>query len=67
MHTIFRLENVKGKDHLRLGVDGRIILRMDFEEIRWESVEWIHVAQDRDRCQPCVNIRVPMKGGEFLD
>jgi hypothetical protein len=23
-------------------------IRMDLREIRWESVDWIHLAQDRD-------------------
>jgi len=32
-----------------LGVDGRIVFRMDGMEIGWEGVEWIHVAQDRGR------------------
>jgi hypothetical protein len=30
-------------------MEGRIILKMDFKEIGWEGVEWIHVAQVRDR------------------
>jgi hypothetical protein len=28
-----------------LGIDGKIIL----EEIEWEGVEWIQLAQDRDQ------------------
>jgi hypothetical protein len=33
------------KDHLEeLGVDGRIILKMDFKGIGWEGGEWIKPA-----------------------
>jgi len=36
---------------------------------RWEGVDWIHLAQDRDRWRAVtntvMNLRVP--GGEFLD
>jgi hypothetical protein len=40
MHTKFWSENVKGGEHLEvLGVCG-----MDFREIRWEGVDWIHLA-----------------------
>jgi hypothetical protein len=27
---------------------------MDLKEIVWEDVDWIHVAQDRDRCRAFV-------------
>jgi hypothetical protein len=30
-------------------------IRMDLEEIGWGSVEWIHLAQDRDRWRAVVN------------
>jgi hypothetical protein len=39
MRTIFRLENLKGTDHLEdLGVDGRIILEWILVK-RWEVVD----------------------------
>jgi hypothetical protein len=28
---------------------------MDFREIGWEGVDWIHLAQDRDRWRALVN------------
>jgi hypothetical protein len=40
---------------------------MDLREIRWEDVEWIHLAQDRG---PCENGNEPsgsIKGGKFLE
>jgi len=30
-------------------------IRMDLREIRWEVVEWIHLAQDRDQWRALVN------------
>jgi hypothetical protein len=28
---------------------------MDPQETGWEGVDWVHVAQDRDRCRDLVN------------
>jgi hypothetical protein len=45
-------------------------IRMDFREIRWEGVEWIHVAQDREQwlalLNTVMNLRDPKKAGNFL-
>jgi hypothetical protein len=30
-------------------------IRMDLREIRWEGVDWIHLAQDRDQWRAVVN------------
>jgi hypothetical protein len=30
-------------------------IRMGLREVGWGGVEWIHLAQDRDRCQALVN------------
>jgi hypothetical protein len=38
------------------GVDWRIILKLDFREVRLEGVGWIDLAQDRDRLQTLVNM-----------
>jgi hypothetical protein len=43
----------EGKDHLEdQDVDG---VKMDLREIGWGGVEWIHLAQDRDRWRAVVN------------
>jgi len=38
-------------------------IRMDLREIEWESLNWMHLAQDRDRWQAFVsmvmNLRIP--------
>jgi len=43
---------------------------MDLREIRWEFVDWMHLAQDRDRWQAVMNtvmnIPIPQKAGSFL-
>jgi hypothetical protein len=43
---------------------------LDLRKIRWEGVDWIHLAQDRDRWRAVVNtvmnLRVPWKAGNFL-
>jgi hypothetical protein len=31
-------------------------IKMDLREIGWEGVEWIHLAQDRDRWRALVNV-----------
>jgi hypothetical protein len=55
--------NLRGEDHLEnTGVDGRIILKWIFERLG-AGVDWIDLAQDRDRWQALVytvmNLRVP--------
>jgi hypothetical protein len=57
------LGNLKGRDHfVDLGIDGRIILNWIVEK-RWKGGDWIHLAQDGDRCRALVNtamnVRVP--------
>jgi len=37
------------------GVDGRIIFKMDLEEVGCGSIDWIELAQDRDRWLTLVN------------
>jgi hypothetical protein len=60
MHTVFCLENLKGRDHLEdLHIDGRIIIDwigLDPWETGWEGVEWMHLAQDRDQWWVLVNM-----------
>jgi hypothetical protein len=52
------------------GVDGRIIFRMDLQEVGCGCEDWIGLAQDRDRWRALVsavrNLRVPQNAGDFL-
>jgi len=63
VHTGFWWRNLRERDHLEdPGVDGRIILRWIFR--KWYGgMDWIDLAQDRDRLQALVsavmNLRVP--------
>jgi hypothetical protein len=55
-YTVFWLQSLKGRDHSEdLGVDGRIILEWILREIRWEAVDWMHLAQDRVQWRDLVN------------
>jgi hypothetical protein len=31
-------------------------IKMDLKEMRWEGMDWIHMAQDRNKLQAVVNI-----------
>jgi hypothetical protein len=49
---------------------GEIILEWVLGEIRWEGVDWMHLAQDSKECQACEHSNEPsgsIKGGEFPD
>jgi hypothetical protein len=38
-----------------LGVGGRIILKMDVKEVGLGGMDWIYLAQDKDRWRALVN------------
>ena len=70
VHTAFWCINLKERDHRgNLGVDGNI--KMDLREIGYGGVEWIDLAQDRDRkpalLDPVGTFRVPQIVGGFHD
>jgi hypothetical protein len=59
--------NPEGRRHSEyLGVDGSVILKRKFGKWGW-GVDWIHLAQDRDRWCSLVNtvknLKVLLKGG----
>jgi 7,8-dihydro-6-hydroxymethylpterin-pyrophosphokinase len=67
MHTVFWLQNLKGRDHLEdIGADGRMYLR----EIGCESPDWTSLAWDKEEWRALVNtvmnIRVSLKVRNFL-
>jgi hypothetical protein len=63
--------NLKEKGHLdKLGVDGKIVLKWIFKD-GWEGgIDWIDLAQNRDRSRGVVsavmNLRFPKNAGNFL-
>jgi hypothetical protein len=49
VHTGFRWGDLSERDHLEdLGIDEDSI-KMDIQEMEWECVDWIDLAEDRDR------------------
>jgi hypothetical protein len=63
VHTGLYWRKLTKRDHLEdPGVDGRIILKWIFERLDG-GIDWIYLAQDRDRWRPLVNVvmnlRVP--------
>jgi len=64
VYTGFWWGNLWERDHLGdLGIDGRIILRWIFRKWGVGCMDWIELAQDRDRWRALVNavmnLRVP--------
>ena len=59
MYAGFLWRNLKEKDHLEdPGVDERIILRLIFRKWDVGGMDWIELAQYRDRWRALVNARV---------
>jgi len=52
-------------------IDGRIIFKINLQEVGCGGMDWIKVSQDRDRWQALVNVVINLPGsvecGEFLD
>jgi hypothetical protein len=43
-------------------------IKIELQEILWESVGWIHLAQDMDRCWAVLNMLMgSMNDREFID
>jgi hypothetical protein len=38
------------------GIDGRMLLKMDPKEIDWEGMEWIIMAQERNKWRAVVKV-----------
>jgi len=61
---VFWWRNLRERDHLEdTGLDGRIMLRWIFRKWGFVGMDWIELAQDRDRWWASVNavmnLRVP--------
>ena len=69
MHTGFWWGNLRERDHLedRKGEDN---IKMDLQEVCLGGMDWIDMAQNRDRWRALVNavmkLRAPLNAGNFL-
>jgi hypothetical protein len=64
MCTRFWWGNLRERHHCGdPGVDGRINIKLDLQEVGCGGMDWIGLAQDRGRCRALVtavmNLRVP--------
>jgi hypothetical protein len=55
MHTKFWSENLKGREYERPTYRWEDNIRTNLGEIRWEGVDWICLAEERDHWQVLVN------------
>jgi len=61
-YTGFLWGNLRGRDHSEdPGVDGRIILRWIFRKWGCGGMDWIELAQNRDRWRALVNTTVNLR------
>jgi hypothetical protein len=70
MHTKISVRKAEGKRPLRRPrCKWEDNIRMHLREIRWEGVDWMHLAQDRDKLQALVytvmNRQVPYEAGKL--
>ena len=62
VYTGFLWGNLRKRDHLEdPGVDGRITLRWIFKKLVVRCMDWVELAQDRDRWRALVNAVVNLR------
>jgi hypothetical protein len=62
VHTEFWWRDLRERDHLEhLDIDGRIILKIDPQEVGWGGMAWIYLAQDRERRRDLVNMAMNLR------
>ena len=50
MHTGFRWGDLRERFHVKdVGVDGKNNVKMDLQEVGWGGMDWIALAEDKDR------------------
>ena len=67
MHTGFWWGDVRERDHLEdLGVDENVISQWIFKKCDRGGMDWIHLAQDRDRRWALVNAAMNLRFPENM-
>jgi hypothetical protein len=71
VYTWFWCGNLQGQGSLgRIRCRWEDNIKMDLQEVRYGGMDWINLAQKRDRWQSLVNavmnLRVPLNVGNFL-
>jgi hypothetical protein len=64
IYTGFWWGDLRGRDHMEdVGVEGGDNMKMDLQEVGWGGMDWIDLAQGRDRWLSLVHVvmsfRVP--------
>jgi hypothetical protein len=70
LHVGLWLGDLMERDHLEdLGVDGDNI-KMNLQEMQWRGMNWVNLAQERDRCEALlnavINLGVSYNAANFL-
>jgi hypothetical protein len=64
VYAEFGRRNLRGRDRLeKLDVDGKLTVKIDLQDVRWEGIDWIDPAQNSNWWRVIVNavmnLRVP--------
>ena len=61
MHTRFWWGNLRVRDHLEgIGRRWEDNINLDLQEVGWGDMDWLDLAQDRDRWQAVINATVKL-------
>jgi len=76
---IARMEKIRNKNYILVGKPGENIparrvrrsckdnRRIDLRGKWWEFIDWMHLAQDNDKCEHDNELLGSIKGGEFCN
>jgi len=60
--TGFWWEDLRKRHHLEhRSVNGKDKIKMDFKDAKWGNMDWINLAQDRERWRAFVNVTMRLR------